>query len=219
MAHPKPMFPRHPLATTPAQHIVFWQPSIRMVATHLGGLMNRFAICLVTLLAAFFPVHGRTKPHYTFILPDGYVGWVQAVFGDSDASPLLLRNDGGYEIDVPETGIPRTSDLLVMDFKRQDEFYYRALLPSGKTELRPVPPEYVLPGVLHSGFSVGDTGGKGRGYSWFLFIGPPEVRARIPLADFTKAPGYGKKMMAPEVYPTPGRLPSATSSSSRVADP
>ncbi len=165
------------------------------------------------LLAALFPINARPKPHYTFILPDRYVGWVQAVFGDTEASPLLLRKDGGYEIDVPETGIPRTSDILVMDFKRKDEFYYRAHLPNGKTELRLVPPEYVLPGVLHSGFSVGDTDGKGRGYSWFLFIGPPEVRARIPLADITKAPGYSKKMMAPEVYPTPGRLSSTTSPS------
>ncbi len=171
---------------------------------------NRFAICFVILLAFLIPVCGRPKPHYTFILPDGYVGWVQIVFSDPEAPPLLLRKDGGYEIDVPETGIPRTSDMLVMDFKRKDEFYYRALLPNGKTELRLVPSEYVMSGVLHSGFSVGDTGGKGRGYSWFLFIGPPEVRARFPLADNTKAPAYGKKMMAPEVYPTPGRIAIAT---------
>jgi hypothetical protein len=31
-----------------------------------------------------------------------------------------------------------------------------------------------------------DTGGKGHGYSWFVFIGPPQLRAKVPLADWNK---------------------------------
>jgi hypothetical protein len=179
--------------------------------------MNRLAICLMTLLAALFPAYGRTKPHYTFILPDGYVGWLQVVFNDPRASPFPLRKDGGYEIEVPESGIPRTSDILVLDAKGKDEFYYRSLVPNGKVELRPVPSEYVLPGVHHGGFDVMDTGGKGPGYSWFLFIGPPEVRAKVPSADsdkviaaHTSPDGHFTRIMAPDTYPTPGRIPPVT---------
>jgi hypothetical protein len=178
--------------------------------------MNRLAICLMTLLVVLFPAYGRAKPHYTFILPDGYVGWVQIVFNDPGASPFPVRKDGGREIEVPESGIPRTSVILVLDSKKKDEFYYRSFLPNGKVELRPVPSEYVLPGVLHGGFDVADTGGRGPGYSWFLFVGPPEVRVKVPDADFDKViaahtspDGHFTRIMATDPYPTPGRMPSA----------
>jgi hypothetical protein len=179
--------------------------------------MNKVGVCFLTLLSVVFPVYGRTKPHYTFILPDGYVGWVQIVFNDPGASPFPVRRDGGREIEVPESGIPRTSVILVLDFKKKDEFYYRSLLPNGKVELRPVPSEYVLPGVLHGGFDVAGTGGRGPGGgSWFLFIGPPEVRAKFPDADsdkviaaHTSPDGHFTRIMAPDAYPTPGRVPPA----------
>lgn len=179
--------------------------------------MIRLAACLMTLLALLFPAYGRVKPHYTFIVPDGYVGWVQIVFSDPGASPLPLRKDGGHVIDVPESGIPRTSDILVLDAKGKDEFYYRSLVPNGKVELRPMPSEYVLSGVHHGGFDVADTGGKGPGYSWFVFIGPPEVRAKVPNADsdkviaaHTSPDGRFTRIMAPKTYPTPGRMLPAT---------
>jgi len=161
-----------------------------------------------TLFALSFLVCGRAKPHYTFILPDEYEGWVQVVFNDPGAIHLPVQNNGGRVIEVPEAGLTRTSDLRVHDDRAKDEFFYRSLAPGEKAPLRPVPSEYVLPGEGHGGFGVADTGGKGPGYSWFLFIGPPELRARIPLADITKAPGYGTKMMAPEIYPTHGRMTS-----------
>ena len=173
----------------------------------------------VLLLIVFLATHWvwAKSPHYTFILPDKYVGWVQIVFNDPQALHLPLKN-GGYEIDVPESGIPRTSDLRVHDFRRKDEFYYRSLLPSGKLELRPLPSEYVMLDVdSHGGFGVMDTGGKGRGYSWFIFIGPPEVRAEVPLADWDKVVASWRKLhgnsrvTASDPYPTPGRMPSASS--------
>ena len=173
--------------------------------------MNRCGACLIVLLAVHSSAHGRTKPHYTFILPDGFVGWVQIVFNDPQASPLPVQKDEGRVIEVTESGISRTSGILVLDFKKTDEFYYRSPLPNGKSGFRVVPSENVLPGALHGGFHVADTGGRGPGYSWFLFIGPPEIRARIPWADITKVSGYGQKLMAPEVYPTPGRVPSVMS--------
>lgn len=171
--------------------------------------MNKVALCFLTLLSVVAPVYGRAKPHYTFVLPDGYVGWVQVVFNDSRASPFRVRKDSGREIYIPESGIPRTAGLRVHDARGKDEFYYYSVLPNGMEELRPVPSEYVIPGIDHGGFGVADTGGKGPGYSWFIFIGPPEIRLHIPWADITKVRGYGRKLMAPDVYPTPGRMPSA----------
>lgn len=175
--------------------------------------------CWVVLLILFGSMcsaaeHNR-NPHYVFTLPDGYVGWVQIVFDDPSASPLPWKNSS-YEIEVPESGIPRTSDMRVEDSKAKDEFYYRFLLQNGNVELRPVPSDYVLPGFTHRGFGVMDTGGKGRGSSWFIFIGPPELRAKVPFADwdkvvddYQKAHGGKKRIEFSGPYPTPGRMGSA----------
>jgi hypothetical protein len=176
--------------------------------------MNRLPICLITLLlAVFFPVYARVKPHYTFILPDQYVGWVQVVFNDPGASPLPVRKDGGREINVPESGISRTSGLRIHDVRGKDEFYYLSVLPNGKAERRPVPSGHALPGIDHGGFGVADTAGKGPGYSWFIFIGPPEVRAKVSNADwdkvvaeFAKTHGGKTRIESSGPYPTPGRM-------------
>ena len=155
------------------------------------------------------------SPHYAFILPDKYVGWVQIIFNDPQAAPFPLRKDEGYEIEVPESGITRTSHLRVHDFKRVDEFYYRSVQSEHKVRLVPVPSAYVMPGDSHGGFGVMDTGGKGTGYSWFIFIGPPELRAKVPLADwdkvvqeYSKTHGGRKRVESSDAYPTPGRMPS-----------
>lgn len=145
------------------------------------------------------------------------MGWVQVIFNDPQASSLPLKN-GSYEIEVPDSGIPRTSDMRVHDFnpKRKDEFLYRTFLPNGDVRLEPVPAEYVMAGDSHGGFGVMDTGGRGAGYSWFIFVGPPELRGRTPLADGDKAiashttpDGHFTRISAPAVYPSPGRIPSA----------
>ena len=174
----------------------------------MSGLKTRLVLFVMVFLPALFPVYGRTRPHYTFILPHGYIGWVQFVFNDPGASPLRIRKDLGREIRVPESGILRTSGLRVHDAKGNDESYFLSVLQNGNEELRPVSSEYILPGIDHGGFGVADTGGKGLGYSWFIFIGPPEIRGHIPWADITKVSGYGRKLMAPDVYPTPGRMSS-----------
>jgi hypothetical protein len=116
-------------------------------------------------------------------------------------------------MEVPESGIPRTSDLRVHDDEAKDEFYYRSVISEGKTELRRVPSDYVIPGEGHGGFGVMDTGDRGPGYSWFLFIGPPEVREKVPLADWRKViaahtspDGHFTPIMATTPYPTPGRI-------------
>jgi hypothetical protein len=177
----------------------------------MTALYKRFATSLAVLLAALTLTYGRPKPHYTFILPDGYVGWVQIVFNDPQAPPLQVKRDGGRVIEVPESGILRTSDILVRDSKSHDEFLYRLSISAPQKHLRPLPVNYVINDLSHGGFDVMDTGGRGPGNSWFIFFGPPEIRARTPMADISRTAGYGRKMMAPDVYPTPGRLsPVAT---------
>ena len=173
-------------------------------------LFNRIAALLLFLSLAITPLHAhpkkKPKPHYTFILPDDYIGWVQVIFQDPQASPLPIRRDAGRVIEVPESGVSRTSDFRVSDIRAIDEFYYRTLQANGSSQLRPMPANLIIPGEGHGGWGVGDTGGKGPGNSWFIFVGPPDLRAQTPGADITKEPGYGRKLMAPAVYPTPGRM-------------
>jgi hypothetical protein len=123
------------------------------------------------MLTAVCSLNGRKKPkpHYTFILPDGYIGWVEVIFSDPGALPLPVRLDSGRRIDVPESGTPRTSNMHVIDSRAKDEFYDRFVLPSGEGALRPVPAAYVLPDSSHGGFSMAGTCEHlTDGGSWYL---------------------------------------------------
>jgi hypothetical protein len=176
------------------------------------AMFRRVLFMAVVFALAWQPASARNKrPRYVFIFPEGYVGWIQVIFNDPAASRLPTK-DNGHIIDVPESGITRTSELRVHDFKRLDEFYYRCLPATGEEELQKVPTEYVLPGDSHGGFGVMDTGGKGKGYSWFVFVGPPSIRSTVPLADWDKEVEVWRKLHgnprvpAPDPYPNPGRM-------------
>lgn len=52
---------------------------------------------------------------------------------DPQAPRLPFRKNKGYGIDVPESGIARNNDWRVHAERNGDEFYYRSVLPSGKT--------------------------------------------------------------------------------------
>lgn len=175
---------------------------------------------LFLFLALVLPNFGCGRPnHYTFILPDNYAGWIQVIFNDPEAPPLPVRKDWGYEVDVPETGIARTHFILVSFVKERDEFYYQKINADGTAKLQHVPSKYVLPGVDHGGFTVGDTGGRGPGYSLFIFIGPSELRAKEPLADWDKVieahkvNGYRTRIETTSIgpLPIPGRIPLPSS--------
>jgi hypothetical protein len=176
-------------------------------------MVRRTIICAV-LVFFIFSTYACVKPHYTFVLPENYIGWIQVIFGDPGALPLPIRKDAGREILVPETGIFRTSDIRVLDARSHDEFYYTCA--GGECNFRPLPSEYVMPGTYHGGFGVSDTGGNGRGDSWFLFVGPPELRAKVPLADYSKVVEEYRKTHGGKAYntdhityPTPGRMTTA----------
>jgi hypothetical protein len=161
------------------------------------------------------PLSGKAKhDSYRVFLPAGYVGWIQLIFNELGASPLLWKR-GAYEIEVSDLGIGRTSDMHDNDVGSNDEFLYRTVSPKGTVDLQPVPPGYVLPGYAHGGFTTMDTGGRGPGSSWFIFIGPPELRAREPLGDwdkvvqeYQKTHGGKSAFSLPGRYPTPGRINS-----------
>jgi hypothetical protein len=152
----------------------------------------------------------RKQPRYIFSLPAGYVGWIQVIFNDPNSPPLQIV-DGGVLLAVPESGVFRTSALRILSSQAPDEFYYKMDDVSG-SRLKPVPADYVLAGISHGGFDVMDTGGKGKGYSWFIFIGPPEKRKQVPYANWDEVVAmqrklYGNtKVMATFPYPTPGRF-------------
>ena len=177
-------------------------------------MLKNMVFFALVIIAESYASPARKQPHYKFLLPDGYVGWVQIVFNDPDA-PALAICDGGYVVDVPESGITRTSDIRVHDFKRRDEFYYHVSTGPRASELRPAPTEAVLPGDSQGGFGVMDTGGKGIGYSWFIFIGPPTMRANVPFADWDKVVEAWQKIhgnaraSVPDPYPSPGRMDAA----------
>ncbi|MDR3751217.1 MAG: hypothetical protein P4K94_06990 [Terracidiphilus sp.] len=175
-------------------------------------MWRKFLITAMVLVGALSPAAARNKhPHYLFTLPDGFIGWIQVVFNDPQAAELPWNGDG-CDMRIPESGVLRTSSLRVHHFAA-DEFYYRISDADRKTKLLPVPSGYVLSGDSDGGFGVMDTGGKGKGYSWFIFIGPPEIRARIPLADwgkvveeYARTHNGSKRVEAPDAYPTPGRM-------------
>lgn len=162
------------------------------------------------LIAAAIATSGVDKHpwHYSFIMPDGYVGWIEIVYSDRDA-PRHQPVRKEYRIEVGDDGIFRTGDIRVSDADPKDTFLYRSKNPDGTTTLKPVPPDYVLGGTDHGGFAVSEAGD---GRHWFIFIGPPELRARTPFADWPKEvearmKKYGTADLGPpNPLPKPGRM-------------
>jgi hypothetical protein len=144
------------------------------------------------------------QPHYVFTLPPGYVGWIQIVFGDT-AAPELQYKKKALTVVVGESGVCRTKTLFVQLFG-QDEMFYRATDSRGAEKLVPLPTTYFINDHYHGGFGMGDTpDGSPGSSSWFFFVGPPDLRAKTPLADSTHETRKGR-LPLPSVYPVPGRI-------------
>jgi len=175
-------------------------------------------VLLLTLAPAGW---GKQDPHYAFVLPDGYTGWIQIIF-NSPRAPRPELSHNRFVLRVDNSGILRTSMLHTHFAGSQDEFFYRRIDAKGKESLVPVPAEYVCAG--NSGldncfissdsrvdaFEVGRaTTGRvsdgTRGDSWFLFVGPFALREKMAThAHFE--PGTTKRIDFPEDDPTPGRI-------------
>jgi hypothetical protein len=176
--------------------------------------LRNVLLSVLALIMTAAPAFAAKRPRYIFELPDGYVGWVQIIFNDP-SSPSLQIVDGGVLLAVPESGVVRTSALRIHSSQEPDEFYYKAADASGGRR-KPVPVDYVLAGINHGGFGVMDTGGNGRGYSWFIFIGPPEQRKAVLLANWDEVVATQRRLHGnaqvpiPSPYPKPGRMQATT---------
>ena len=123
--------------------------------TGVGAFFLLSVVCYVALAA-------KVKPSYRFYLPDGYVGWIQIIFNDPQSPPFSIE-DGKIRVEVPESGVVRTSNLRIHASLSPDEFYYWDTIHVGTGQNSPLPADYVLAGIDHGGFGVMDTGGKGPG--------------------------------------------------------
>jgi uncharacterized protein DUF6843 len=165
---------------------------------------------------------GHEQPHYSFELPDGYIGWIQVIFSSPNApAPPFTGNKLHLQID--ESGIFKTSMTSTVFSGSHDEFFYRRRLDaSGKESLVPVPANYVcaedsgIDSCLGSEGTVTDEFTVGRanlghsndgtpGLSWFLFVGPPELRQKYA-KRIHRAAGARYQIDAPEDDPKPGRI-------------
>src|ERR1044071_5271439 len=77
-------------------------------------------IAALWLLLFFTSVSRRQR---RFLIPQGYVGFVQVQFGVSGAAPLPLE-DGRYLLKIPPTGLLTTSNDWAEGYGDPDEYYY-----------------------------------------------------------------------------------------------
>ena len=174
-------------------------------------LRSRLVVALLCVSSC--AAYANPRAHYQIVLPDGYVGWVQVIFNDPDSSPLPHDHQSGtYLINVKNDGIVRTSDLRVHDDSSITELLYLHHVDGQADQTKPIPTSSIILDDSLGGFGVMDTGGKGRGYSWFFFIGSPQLRAKYPKADWDKFVQQwhidhgNKKVVFDGRYPTPGKI-------------
>jgi len=184
--------------------------------------MRKLFLSSIALLATAQSSFGRSKPHYIFLLPDGYIGWVQVISQAPDSARPVVEK-GNLLVDLDESGIFRTPTLHTMFVGAHDEFFYRQPDSKGGVTRVPVPPEYVCLQTSGldtcyepseekgaDGFTVGRaTAGKdgpsSEGSSWFFFVGPSALRKKHAIRVVFQ-PGTKKWMDHPENDPIPGRI-------------
>jgi hypothetical protein len=178
-----------------------------VVARWSEGDFLRFGTIGVLVLT--FASHAFAKPHYTFVLPEGYVGWIEVVFGDPDAPNLTVQGNACI-IEVSESGIVRTRDVRWFDLRPSDEFLYRRSNADGSSRLVPVPHSYFLKTADDGGFQTSIK--EQRGAGWFIFVGPSEIRAGVRYANIDRDSRLHMKEFGtpelgrPDPLPVPGRM-------------
>ena len=160
-------------------------------------------------------------PHYVFVPPDGYVGWVQVIF-DSPGASEMVPNRGRLVLRLDKSGILKTSSIQHVFAGSHDEFFYSRRDVKGKELLSAVPSNYYCnqesgidscygsDGTKSDGFTVGRAN-LGRpndgtpGNSWFLFVGPRDLRDKMA-KPIHRAPGEKYQIDVPEDDPHPGMI-------------
>jgi hypothetical protein len=182
-------------------------------------------VLAVLILLASVDAHARKLPHYVFILPDGYTGWVQIIF-QSPGEPGPPETLDKITITLDDSGVYKTGMHHAYFVGSHDEFFYRRVI-DGKETLVPMPSNFycnedsgldscfrdskvTIDAFTVSRATVGVEGPSSSGNSWFFFIGPPESRERHKWSGTpkyrTEPHSFGMKVDQPEFDPTPGRI-------------
>ncbi len=179
-------------------------------------------VSTVAIVAFLATIECRAEsPHYVFVLPDGYVGWIQVIF-DSPGAAKIVPKRGRFVLRVDKSGVLRTSSTEYVFAGSHDEFFYSRLDARGKEVLSAVPSNrycgeesgidscYGADGTVSDGFTVGRANlGRSNdgtpGHSWFLFVGPPDLRTKMA-KPIHRAPGEKYQIDVPEDDPHPGLI-------------
>jgi hypothetical protein len=189
-----------------------------------GSKSLRKFVLVSLLLQVSLTGCNREHPHYVFVLPDEYVGWIQVVFDSPDA-PSVEPDHGKFVLRIDETGVFKTRSLKYIFAGAHDEFFYRKLGSNGKEVLFPVPSNYYCAGASGIDSCLGSEGSKTDsfsvsrarlgsrneltpGNSWFLFVGPQSIREKMA-KPIHRAPGEKYQIDVPEDDPRPGMLPKS----------
>jgi len=140
--------------------------------------------------------HAKKLPHYVFVLPDGYTGWIQVVFDPNHGSPVVVEK-GNALVRVGDDGLVHLKTYHTTFVGSTDEFFYEQRDANGRIIRKALPADFTC-SIRNSGMdfcyepseergadgftagraSVGKAGPSSEGSSWFFFIGPPALRAK-----------------------------------------
>jgi hypothetical protein len=164
----------------------------RTTITHQRiNVLSRFAVLLLTtlFLTIFLPKEGcsETVPRYLYLVPEGYIGYVQVNFNVERAAPLLREGDY-LLIKIPPSGIVNTSSAMIETTKfpyQRDVFFYYSF--SG--DRRPM--AFPACGGGHTRSRIG-----ARVVSWIFFVGTCHDFEKLKDRIFN--PG-GENIIGPQV--------------------
>jgi hypothetical protein len=169
--------------------------SIAWISSSLAGLvlgfgatgLRRVSVVMTCLFAAFLWEFMDYRHPARYMIPEGYVGWVEIRFGQANASPLPIDN-GDLVYRIPENGLLDTSNPLEFGSAKDQYFYYSA---DGKLrELRSMPWE--------SGNMI--WGGTNSETEEFFWVGTGEQRQKRVRTTNRKGP-YDENVIPDPRYP------------------
>ena len=155
------------------------------------------AVCAVATVAFFASIGLKAEsPHYVFVLPDRYTGWIQVIF-ESPGAPKIEPDHGRFVLRVDKSGVVKTSSTeSYVVGGSHDEFVYGREDVKDKEVLSAVPANYYCgeksgidscygaDGTTTDGLTVGR---RTRGAPTMALpathgsclLGPPELRAKM----------------------------------------
>jgi hypothetical protein len=75
------------------------------------------------MVAAISMSASITRHPTRFLIPDGYVGWVEVKYGDSNV-PALQMDKGTLICRIPDSGLLATSSAVEEGWAKDEYFYY-----------------------------------------------------------------------------------------------